>query len=245
VRTLVLVLLLVVPVTGAAGCGGSDGKGTQTSSSALPAAEPAAGEVLSQFVEAAGAADAEGMWSLLSLPSQGRLGPEVEDFAAGYATRFRDGLGTFAGTSYEVVLSVATMTGWGVAAIAGDRVRDGEEEFATYAAALRREGDGWKLELDAPVNLRRVEPEGTTTSDPEPRIVLVIEAETAIEEAGLWLDGKPLTANVRGSDGRQITLEALPRDLSPGRHSVVVFGRTGDLAAAGSTPLTLAAADTG
>lgn len=243
-RTLLLVLLLAVLATAVAGCGGgAGGEGgvtTPASSTPLPYDEPAVGEVLAQFIEAAGAGDAEGMWSLLSLPSRERLGPDVEDFATGYETAFQEGVGTFAGTPYEVVLTVETKTGWGVAAVAGDRVRDSKQEYATYAAALRREGDVWKLELDAPVVLRQVEPDWSSTSEALPRIVLQIEAETAIEEAGLWLDGKPLPASAGGSDGRQITLEAVPRsELAPGRHTVVVFGRTGNLAAAGSTPLTV------
>jgi hypothetical protein len=138
------------------------------------------------------------------------------------------------------------MTGWGVAAVAGDRERNGAQEYATYAAALRWEGEVWKLELHAPVALKRIEPEGTSTSEAPPRIVLQIEAETAIEEAGLWLDGKPLPADAGGTGGRQIRLEAVPgTELAPGRHTVAVFGRTGDFAAARSTPLTITEAASG
>jgi hypothetical protein len=202
--------------------------------------------VLSQFIEAAGAGDAEGMWSLLSVPSQTRLGPDVENFATGYVQAFQEGVGTFAGTPYEVVLAVETESGWGVAAVAGDRVKEGKEEYATYATALRREDGAWKLERDAPIALKRIEPEGTSTPETLPRIVLRIEADSAIEEAGLWLDGKPLPANVLGTDARQISLEAVPRSkLEPGRHTIVVFARTGNDAVAGSSPLTVGEGATG
>ena len=203
-----------------------------------PTPEPQVGLMLSRFTQAAADGDTAALWELLSSESRQRLGPTIEDFAQELGPKFQGGLGAFAGTDYELVLAVEMPSGWGVAAIAGVRERDGREEFATYAAAFRRESGEWKIELGAPLDLIRVKPEGTQTAEARPDIVIRIDAATKIEEAGLWLDGEPLPAKGRSADGREVVIAGQPDvALSPGNHVVVIFAESGDTANAGSMPV--------
>jgi hypothetical protein len=248
VRRSAVQLLLVLVATFAAvaaGCGSDAEPPTTQSAAPGPVPAPGAGAALARFVEAAGAGDVDSMWSLLSLPSRQRLGPTEGEFGERYAREFQGGLGSFAGTDYELVLAVELPSGWGVAAIAGDRVRAGEREFASYAAALRQEGSAWRIELGAPVSLRKLRPEQVAVTDARPVIEMEIEADSDIEEAGLWLDGRSLAGRVTGSGGR-VAVSARPSAaLAVGRHVIVVFGRSGDLAAAGSAPLRVPEAPAG
>lgn len=243
-RRLPVAVLFVALLPLAAACGGgSSGATSQPSTAAAtdqvtrPTAAPDTGAALRRFVEAAGAGDAATVWSLLSTVSQERLGPTQEDFARRYTESFRTGVGTFAGTAYETVLAVEMPSGWGVAAIAGDRVRQGQDEYGTYAAALRFEDGAWKLELGDEVVLRSVSPAEDPTADRRPPIGVRIQAPAQVEEVGIWLDGQPLRGKASGTSPHDVTITGLPPgDLAPGQHVIVVFGRAGELAAAGSTP---------
>ncbi len=175
------------------------------------------------------------MWQLLSTRSREQLGPTQAAFADEYAGEFQRGVGAFAGTPFETVLSVTTESGWGVAAIAGDRTRNGELEFAAYGAAFREEDGAWRIELGDPVRLANTAP-GRTTADPEPNVQVEIAADASVEEAGLWLDGEPLPGTV-GGQGDAVTVVATPAaPLASGWHVLVIFGRAGDAATAGATP---------
>ena len=192
-------------------------------------AEP--GEVLTRFVQAAADEDVAVMWELMSSPSRERLGPTRAEFADTYAEGFRDGLGTFAGTDPEIVVSGTDDEGWGVAAIAGDRVRDGQEEFATYAAALRVEDGEWRLELGAPIAITYLDESPTGTVDVE------IEAGAPLEAAGLWVDGEPAQAVVQGTDLSHVVVHAEQVQTTADRPVGVVFARTSDQAQAGAFSL--------
>ena len=144
------------------------------------------------------------------------------------------GLGSFGGTPYDVVLSVKTDSGWGVAAVAGDRVRDGNSEFAAYGAALREEDGGWRVELGDPIDILNNEPGETTTSD-NPGCSSRSARRRRWTRSGSGRRRR--AARECGRDGR---CRRRGRDagaqLSPGWHVLVVFGRAGDLATAGATP---------
>lgn len=230
-------LVLVVAACGGAEPGHRDATGTAAPATG-PVPDTAAGETLTSFVDAAGNADGSAMWELLSRRSRNRLGPSESDFERRFVRGFQAGIGSFAGTGYTTVLSVRTPSGWGIAAIAGRRVRHGTPEFASYAAVLRLEGGTWKLELGDPVRVVSVEPRSGSRSDVRPPIVVRITAASAVQEAGLWLDGAALPARVQATDGRDIRVEGRPAEaLSSGWHVVVAFGRAGDLASAGAAPI--------
>jgi hypothetical protein len=213
------------------GSASQDVPATTAASQLEPAPETA--EVLARFVDAAGAGDVKAMWQLLSSTSKARLGPNRRDFRLEKASGFQRGLGSFSGTDYQVVLATETDSGWGVAAIAGERTRGGEEEFAAFGVALRREDGEWKLELGAPLVLRQVTPPRATT-DVRPPIEVGIEAEGAVDEAGLWLDGSALPATATG-EPNAVRVTATPESLAPGWHVLTILGRSGDEAGAGAT----------
>jgi hypothetical protein len=192
--------------------------------------DPGPAEALEAFIAAAAAGDTEALWALLSPVSRQRLGPTEQEFARKFGDGFRDGVGSFAGTPYTVVLSARDEEGWGVAAIAGNRVRKGQEEFAAYGAAARLDGARWLLELGTPIELKRV------LETPEGTLGVEMAANSVIEGAGLWLDGSPVTAQVEGAKSHFVVAGRLPA-ASSNESVVVAFARTADTAGAGAFPL--------
>ena len=236
-RLALAALAAAVALVLAACAGGGEstaGETSQAETSTGLAEDADAAGVLRLFVEAAGRGDAEGMWGLLSERSRERLGPTLDDFARRYAEGFQEGLGSFAGTPYEVVLSDVTPSGWGIAAIAGDRTRAGKREYATYAAALTRQRRGWRLVLGDPVAVELLSPRGQT-KEKQPQVRFRVRADAPVEEAGLWLDGAPVPATAGGSGRNVLIAGTPPRLLAPGRHVIVLFGRSGDDATAGAS----------
>jgi hypothetical protein len=241
VRPLAALLVAALTLALAAGCSDGSDEATTTAASTTASTQEqfqgdeAIGEALQQFVNAAAIADADVMWDLLTTRSKKELGPTEAKFTKEFVPDLQHGLGSFGGTPYDVVLSVKTDSGWGVAAVAGDRVRDGESEFAAYGAALREEDGGWRIELGDPIDILNNEP-GETTSERQPRVQFEVSANAPVDEVGLWLDGAALPANAGGT-ADAVTVVATPEaQLSPGWHVLVVFGRAGDLASAGATP---------
>ena len=133
-----------------------------------------------------------------------------------------------------MVLSDVTPSGWGIAAIAGDRTRAGKREYATYAAALTRQRRGWRLVLGDPVAVELLSPRGQT-KEKQPQVRFRVRADAPVEEAGLWLDGAPVPATAGGSGRNVLIAGTPPRLLAPGRHVIVLFGRSGDDATAGAS----------
>jgi hypothetical protein len=208
--------------------------GTEKKATAGMQQDPEPGDALLRFVDAAGTRDVDAVWELLSQASRVRLGPSKEAFAEKYADRFRAGVGSFAGTDPEVVVTGSDESGWGVAAIAGDRRRNAREEFAAYGAALRLEDGSWRLELGAPITLRRLTGGSPDTLD------LGIGTKEKIGAAGLWIDGYPLYAVVRGSGPNGIVVHAERLELTGDRHVGVAFAQAGNSASAGAFPLSAA-----
>jgi len=239
-----VVVLLGLAALLLAGCGGSKSEqsapaattATAPQETGTPATagltidDPGPGDALRAFVEAAGSGDADALWGLLTPLSRKQLGPTRAAFARKYGKGFREGVGTFAGTPYQMVISKRDEGGWSVAAIAGNRVRDGQEEFASYGAAARKDGNKWLLELGAPLELKRL-------ADAAPGTIAVeMSAGDPIEAAGLWLDGEALPAHVQGQRARFVVAGQLPGE--PAADAVVVaFARTAAAASAGAFPL--------
>lgn len=230
---------------GCSGGGSNDPAPAGTAAAAPPeqfGEDQAVGDALRRFVEAAAAGDGDAMWALLSEGSRERLGPTRAEFSEELAADLERGLGSFGGTPYETVLSVTTESGWGVAAVAGGRIRGGEVEYAAYAAALRLEDGEWRVRLGDPIDIVNNEP-AETTADRRPRVQFELNADMPVEEAGLWLDGAPLPATAGGT-ADAITIVATPEvPLAPGWHVLVVFGRAGNEATAGATPFEVEAGD--
>jgi len=189
--------------------------------------EPAVIRVFRAFVAAVGAHDSQAMWPLLSAQSQAQLGGNEQAFASRYVAEVERALGPFAKSQLRTILSARTSTGFGIAAVAGQRTLNGETTDAAAAAGLVRGDGSWKLDLASPILLRRVAPLSGNVS-PDPAIEIRVQARVPVREGGLWLDGRPLAAKAGGSDPSRVLITARPPSpLRPGSHTVVVYAVAG------------------
>jgi hypothetical protein len=171
--------------------------------------------VLRSFAAASGRGDAAAMWKLLSPSSQRRLGP--------YA-RFR-GRAPHVPSGQVIVDTVVDAT-WGVAALGGAR--------GSYAAALRRVGVAWRIELGAPIRLTAIgnNEVGVVARAPL-QLAAGIRSAAAVGKAGMWLDGFGFDIKGGGTSNSNITIYGTPpRPVGRGRHVLVAFATAGNDAAA-------------
>ena len=190
-------------------------------------------EALVRFVEAAGDADARGMWSELSTPTRRRLGPSFARFRAGPAHELHDGVGSYSRRSYVVILDERVTTAFAVAAIAGRRTVEGRAEHGVYAVALRLERGAWRLELAAPIRIRAIRPVPGEAVRRRTQLAADVAAHASIVEAGMWFDGRAFAARGGATDPRHLGMfgEA-PQPLRRGVHGVVAFAAAGGTATA-------------
>lgn len=229
-RSSILLGVSALLVAGCGGGGGSSAGGAQTASTqAAITTQPARpGDVLTRFVEAAGAGDAKAMWALLSKPTQRRMGPTLAKFQAGPAGELAEGVGAFAKGDYKLILRSQIGSDTAVAAIAGIRVAEGKREYSAYGAALRLEGGKWRLELGGPITVSPIAPRpGEIRQIPPVQLAVELRAKAPILEAGVWLDGQafPTRGSPLGAKSATAFGEP-PAPLGPGRHSVVAFAST-------------------
>lgn len=119
--------------------------------------------------------------------------------------------------NYRFVLSGRVTTDFGVVAVVGPA--------GVLAAALRRVGEAWKLELMGPVRLDAVRPQPGELVVRRTQLAAEVGANRPITDAGLWFDGRAFPSRGGASaDGRHLTMfgEA-PQPLTPGLHTVVAF----------------------
>lgn len=200
--------------------------------------EPAAGAALKLFVEAAGEGDVLQMWALLSGPTQRRFGGDSGTFADRFAREFEQGVGSFAGTDYQVVLTLRPAPRWAIAAIVGTRTDAGVKQSAAYAVALRREEGYWRLEVGGPVKLTPVVPSTGVKAGTTPQLGMEVKARMPIANAAVWIDGNPLPALAAGPDARTLLVAGPPDSpLAAGTHIGFGFARAGDQASALAWPI--------
>jgi hypothetical protein len=232
---------LVATVAMLAACGGGEEEPPPQAGLRAAAGSPAPGaaEVFLRFVEAATRRDSTTMWELLSEPTRASLGPTIEDFRWNTVSELRRAAGDFAGEP-RLVLARAFGPDWAVAAVAGEvEDDDGEREPAAYAAALRREEAGWRLELDGvffvghrPSPLAELDARG----DP-PWLAATAQSSATIERMVLWLDGEPVGSRAHRPLPFMGSVEARPAEaLEPGVHVLTVFAAAGHTAGAQAWP---------
>lgn len=225
-----LPLVLVAAVV--AGCGGEQAAETRAPTPATATTAPADPglEVLGAFVAVARAGDARAMWALLSPETRRRWGPALARFEEGAARELEEGVGSF--RRYEVVVSERVTEEFGVVAIDGRRVVEGERERAIYAVALRLVGSGWRLELGGPLEVRPLAPDPGVRKDVVAQIAAEVAGGSASGAAVMYLDGQTLSPRAYGTPAKATLLTNLDPPLDPGRHTVVVFASAGREAAA-------------
>jgi hypothetical protein len=200
-----------------AGCG--SGSSQETTTRAQPAG-PNPGAALKVMLAAARAGDATKLGNLLRADSPDSLVPEL-----------MEGLGSFPSTT-PVVLSQRIDSKFAVAALAGPRRAEGTREpLAAYAVALQRYGNQYKASLVSPVKIRPLGPDEGSTNGPVSQVAAEFSAPVRIVQAGLWVDGKAIAAEPRGTP-RTFTAFGSSGTLAPGWHSVVAFGEAGGSALA-------------
>jgi hypothetical protein len=211
----VLVASLLLAV---AGCGGS-GSGSKSQTTTAAAAGPSPGAALKVLLTAAHAGDEAKVRRLLVPGSAASLAPELVE-----------GLGSFP-VQTPVILSVKIDARFAVAAIAGPRTAEGMREHAVYAVALKRVGDAYRASIVAPVQIDPLGPDEGSTQASITQVAAQFSAPTRIVQAGLWIDGKAIAADPRGSSKKFTAFGPTPK-LRPGWHSVVAFGEAGGSATA-------------
>lgn len=222
----------------AAACGGA----ADAEPTLLVGAEPARGRpaegpgrAVLAFVEAAAAGDARTIWDLLSEPTREAWGPTFDRFARETAPRIIDDFDEV--EDMRVHLSRNLGGEWGVGALVGRYVpEDDEPEPTAYAAAVRREDGGWRVELGGVV-VANVEPGPQDETGPRPVIAAEAEAGGEISDMAIWVDGTYAAAPLQPADPFTARLRGVPdADLPAGTRVVVVFAATGDAAGAIAWP---------
>jgi hypothetical protein len=201
------VVLLAVVLAAVSGCGGS-GTGSQD--------DP--GEAtLGAFLHAAEEGNPTLMRGLLSLPSSGRLNDQA---LSRLGARLRP-----LARRYNLLISERITDDFGLAAIVGPT--------GAYAAALRREGEEWRLELAGPLKIMPLGPNPGAREPLVQQLAAEIKGGSGGGDALLYLDGFAIPQAKVYSAASSFTIFAnLPDVVPPGRHSVVAFAHRGGDASA-------------
>jgi hypothetical protein len=183
------------------------------------------GEIVLRFVQAARRGDAELMWALLSEPTRRSVGPGVKSFEVGTAPDITKSFEDFRGG--RVLLSRSLDDEWAVGAVTGRyEPEDGEPEPAAYAAALRHEGETWRIELYGLV-IARLRPEPLGTTDDRPEVRAEAQAGDEIDRMLLWLDDVAASAPYVRTSAFTGEVRGRPSEPVPGgEHALVVFAKT-------------------
>jgi hypothetical protein len=213
------------------GCGSAEQLPSIRVDAAQPgASDPEAGRVVLRFVQAARSGDPARMWALLSEPTRRSIGPTRGAFAAGTAPDIAEDFADFRDGRVLVARQLDAV--WAVGAVVGRSEDDGSSEPASYAAALRREGGAWRLELDGLV-IARLRPGPDDHTGDRPEIRAEAQAGGRPQRVLLWLDGRTGGVGWAGTSPFSAELRGRPdRALASGEHAAVVFASTRETAAA-------------
>ena len=177
---------------------------------------------LDAFVSAAKAGRTDAMWSMLSAVSKRRLGPTLARFRSRGAARLAEDVGSFG--RYKVIVSERITPEFGVVAIDGPRIVEGRSVRDVYAAALRLEGEQWKLELGGPVDVRAVGPDPGAHERVVAQIAAAVSGKGGGGTAVVYVDGLTENPKVYGTPSNSTLVVNYEPALDRGRHTVVLFG---------------------
>jgi len=229
VRRIALPAVLVTLVL--AGCGGDGGSAPETVAAApAPPAktypqQPAAGELLTRFVDAAAKGDTDALFSMLTARAQAVYGPTAAAFAKTVGKELTEGVGAFRRKgAFEVALSVQATPEWAVAVIAGRITHEGQTAYGAYGLPARKEGGAWKLELGGSVAFNPLSPDEQLTTDSTPQIATELSANEPILESAIWVDRTAIESSV--SPDALLMSGAVTTPIPPGRHTAITFAAT-------------------
>lgn len=174
------------------------------------------------------------MWALLSAETRATFGSDVASFRRGAARGLGDGVGAL--DPRARVILARRVGRWAVAAIAGERVVDGERGRFAWGAAFVREHGGWRLELGG-VAFEGLAPEPLEATGARPELGVRADGAGEVVLVRLWLDGKPVAARRVAELPFRARVSGRPSaPLAPGFHALVVFAATRDSAGALAWP---------
>lgn len=212
-----------------AGCGGGGGAPETVETSPPPAktypTQPAAGELLTRFVDAAAKGDTDALFAMLTVRAQALYGPTAEAFATSAGQELTEGLGAFRRSGgFEVALSVQATPEWAVAAIAGWITNEGQTAYGAYGLPARKQGGVWKLELGGSVSFNPISPDEQLTTDSTPQIATELDANEPVLESAIWVDRTAIVSKV--SPDALLMNGEVTTPIAPGRHTAVTFAAT-------------------
>jgi hypothetical protein len=205
VRRLVVIALVLA---GVSGCGGSAADERQ---------DDPGRATLGAFLHAAAEGDTTLMRGLLSLPSSSRISAAA---LSKLATKLRP-----LARRYSFLVSERITDDFGLAAVRGP--------VGAYAAALRKEGEKWRLELSGPIRIMPLGPDPGAREPLVQQIAAEVKGGSGNGDALLYLDGLviPETRVYSGASGFTVFAN-LPAPVLAGRRSIVAFAHRGGSAAA-------------
>jgi hypothetical protein len=203
IRLVLITLLLVV----ATGCGGEK--------AGMP--DDPGRATLGAFLRAAEEGDTDLMRGLLSLESNRRVGSsELSRLAANLRPLAR---------RYSFVVSERITDDFGLAAVRGSS--------GAYAAALRKEGEKWRLELAGPMRIMALGPDPGAREPIVQQIAAEVKGGSGAGDVVLYLDGITVPeTRVYGAASGFTAFANLPAPILVGRHSIVAFAHRGGSAVA-------------
>ena len=226
-----IALPAVLAAVALAGCGGGGESAPETVATATqpPAKtypqQPAAGRLLTRFVDAAARGDTDALFSMLTHRAQLVLGPTAKAFAKTFGKDLTQGVGVFGREgAFEVALSVQATSDWAVAVIAGHIIYEGTTEYGAYGLPARKEGGAWKLELGGSVSFNPISPDEQLTTDSTPQIAIELNANEPILESAIWVDRTAIESSV--SPDALLMNGEVTVPLPPGRHTAITFAAT-------------------
>ena len=202
-----------------AACGEKDASSTTPTPPAATSSD-----VMSAFVAAVTAGDAEQAWSLLSKPSQRRVGPARAAFATDALPRLRRTLAPFSGGKLPVQVSENIDGRFGILALSRGK--------HAYATPMRREGATWRVELPGPLRLDVLGPPPDSRGKFVNQIGVESHGPGGAGLALLYLDGVTLDPKTYSGPKSATIFANFANSLEPGRHTAVAFVTTGGNAAA-------------
>jgi hypothetical protein len=162
--------------------------------------------------------DAKGLWSLLSTPSQRRLGPTFAAFRASAAGRIERSLVPFENRSVVPFISQSLSARFGIVAIhSGSRA---------LAFPLRREDRSWRIETPGPIQIRILGPQPGSRGRVA-QIGVEASAPAPIGDAVIFVDGRLYPPKLVPAGRISTIFVTLPKALRRGTHIGVAYAEQG------------------
>lgn len=185
---------------------------------ATPATPDPGKRLAAALLTAAGKHNAEGIWSLLSTPSQRRLGPTLAAFKRANAVRIEGALVPFESPSVKLFLDQSLSGQFGIVAM-----RNG---VSAIAFPLRREGKTWRIETPGPIQIAILGPRPGSRGHVR-QVAVEAKAPAPIGDGILFVDGKLYPPSLAPSGNKATIYVTLPKPLEPGAHIGVAYAMQG------------------